>query len=76
MTQSSQHCNPLSYNKTIILQFDRAQKHLLEGEAHLLLEEALYKLAHNQDTGMDTEQSHSIVGSIDNTVDKPAFAVE
>lgn len=40
------------------------------------MEAALYKLAHNLDTGMDTEQNHSIVGSTDNTVDKPVFAVE
>ena len=50
-------------------------KHLLELEVHLLVEEALYKLVHNQDIGMDTVQNHS-TDNTDNTVDKQALAVE
>ena len=34
------------------------------------MEEALYKPAHNLDIGTDTEQNHSMVDNIDNTVDK------
>ena len=40
------------------------------------MEEALYKPAHNLDIGTDTEQNHSRVDNIDNTVDKQVFAVE
>ena len=46
-------------------------------KAHLVVKEALYKLVHNQDNGMDTEQNHSMeLNKMDNTVDMQAFAVE
>ena len=57
-----------------MLKFNK--NYIPEEEVHLLAEEALYKLAYNQDTGMDTEQNHSIVGSTDNTVDMLVLAVE
>ena len=46
-------------------------------KVHLVVKEALHKLVHNQDTGMDTEQNHSMeLDNIDNTVDIKVFAVE
>ena len=40
------------------------------------MEEALYKLVHNQDIGTDTDQKYPMVDNMDNTVDKQVFAVE
>ena len=52
-------------------------KHSLEVKVHLIVKEALYKLVHNQDSGMNTEQNHSTeLDNMDNTVDMQAFAVE
>ena len=45
-------------------------------EVHLLVEEALCKPVNNLDIGTDTEQNHSNVENIDNTVGKQVFAVE
>jgi len=42
----------------------------------LLVEEALCKPVNNLDIGTDTEENHSNVENIDNTVGKQVFAVE
>ena len=53
------------------------QMYSLEGEVHLVGEEALCMLVHILDKGMDKECNHSIVDSTaDNTVDMPTFAVD
>lgn len=55
----------------------KANKNSLEVKVHLVVKVALYKLVHNQDTDMDTEQNHSMeLDNIDNTVDMQVFAVE
>lgn len=53
-----------------VINIIKLTKHSLEVKVHLVVKEALYKLAHNQNTGMDTEQNHSMeLDNIDNTVD-------